>query len=152
MQKYIKHLFLFQLNTHTLDLLSSWYAGTLQSIVWVDSRTPRSIWSVELLQRELPDPFVMAAWSCFKLEEIVLLGYEYFAEDIVAIARLRGHVIKNMVVAQKDVVLSTHENFHRDLSEKRAVSCQNFSVQTRPDNRTVCRIFFFALWHGYYVF
>lgn len=109
-----------------MNLLSSWYRSSLRSIIWVDSRTSRSVWVfVELLQRNTPDPLVMAAWTCTKLEEVVLLGYKYFEEDIVAIARLRGDVLKRICVADEDVLYSQ----------------QMYS--NYPDSRTVCIIYLF---------
>lgn len=48
-----------------------------------------------------PDPLVLVAWKCTKLVEIVLLGHKYHQENLLAIARLRGHSLKSLVFAQR---------------------------------------------------
>lgn len=61
-----------------------------------------------------PDPFVMMAWLCPKLEEIVLLGYKYMEEELVAIARLRAHTLKVLDVGHKDIQYESENVPHMD--------------------------------------
>lgn len=110
---HIKVFFCEHINLEVLNLLSSWYSQTLRSIVWVDSQCDNSQSTSWHLVRRLgdpdanqPDPLVMAAWLCPNLEEIVLLGYKYFEEDLVAIARLRNDTLRNLEVANEDVIFS----------------------------------------------
>lgn len=61
-----------------------------------------------------PDPFVMMAWLCTKLEEIVLLGYKYMEEELVAIARLRAHTLKVLDVGHCDIQYDSDGVPHMD--------------------------------------
>lgn len=105
-----------------LHLLSTWYSATLRSVVYVDSQTDEpdgNSWNIvrSPLTTRLdldPDPFVMMAWLCPKLEEIVLLGYKYMEEELVAIARLRGHTLKVLDVAHSDVQYESDDVPHMD--------------------------------------
>ncbi|XP_025831431.1 F-box only protein 33 isoform X2 [Agrilus planipennis] len=107
---HLKVFFCEHINVDVLNLLSSWYPQTLRSIMWVDSRSPDLEGTWDLVNRfrdaeiNEPDPLVMAAWLCTKLEEVVLLGYKYYEEDLVAIARLRGNTLKNLEVASEDII------------------------------------------------
>ncbi|KAF5271299.1 hypothetical protein FQR65_LT05314 [Abscondita terminalis] len=108
---HLKVFFCEHINLDVLNLLSTWYPVSLRSIVWVDSRSQDSQSASWNLIRRLggpdanqPDPLVMAAWLCAKLEEIVLLGYKYFEEDLIAIARLRSDTLKILEVAADDVI------------------------------------------------
>jgi hypothetical protein len=67
---------LFQLNSGALHLLSSWYMHSLRSLWWVDSvESAAAHCLVQSSADEQPDPLVMAAWRCSRLEEIILLGW-----------------------------------------------------------------------------
>lgn len=59
---------------------------------------------VKPLFDESPDPFVLAAWLCKNLEEFVLYGYKYWEENLVAIGRLRGENLKNLEIAEHDII------------------------------------------------
>lgn len=104
------------MNLEVLHKLSAWYPNTFRSLVWVDSLCRNdnpNAWAI-IREDEIPiaqnghqpDPIVMIAWLCSKLEEIVLLGYKYHEEDLVAIARLRSDTLKVLEVGHKDVLYS----------------------------------------------
>lgn len=80
-----------------------------------------------------PDPLVILAWLCYELEEITFmgivylfilfcfplfkfsgasLGYKYPEEDLVAIARLRKNTLKELAVANGDVIYSRARNIN----------------------------------------
>ncbi|KAB0803545.1 hypothetical protein PPYR_00515 [Photinus pyralis] len=109
---HLKVFFCEHINLDVLNVLSMWYPATLRSIVWVDSHNQDSQSSSWCLVRhsdtngDEPNPLVMAAWRCPHLEEIVLLGYKYYVEDLVAIARLRGDKLKVLEVAAEDALYS----------------------------------------------
>lgn len=92
--------------------------------MWVDSQTQETTWS--LIRRmtgndaNQPDPLVMAAWLCPKLEEVVLLGYKYFEEDLVGVARLCDNKLRRLEVADQDLIYS-HE-VYRGLTDSKEVS------------------------------
>jgi len=47
---------------------------------------------------------VLMAWKCSKLKKIVFLGYKYYQENLLAIARLRGSSLKLLVFAKSDII------------------------------------------------
>lgn len=106
-----------------LNLLSSWYTTTLRSVIYVDSQSDDpdgNSWNivrapVDPRQEVEPDPFVMMAWLCTRLEEIVLLGYKYMEDELVAIARLRGSSLKVLDVGHNDVQYEPSGLGHLDL-------------------------------------
>jgi len=51
----------------------------------------------------------MAAWRCSNLEEIILLGYKYYVDNLVAIARLRGDTLKTLRIAAQDILYDVTE-------------------------------------------
>lgn len=71
-----------------------------------------------------PDPFVMMAWLCTKLEEIVLLGYKYMEEELVAIARLRSHTLKVLDVGHVDIQYESDDVPHMDSRKVRVEFCK----------------------------
>lgn len=72
---HLKVFFCEDLNLTVFNLISSWYARNFRSIMWVDSQSQETTWSIiRRMGDNHPDPLVMAAWLCPKLEEIVLLG------------------------------------------------------------------------------
>lgn len=101
---HLKAFFCEQLNSAALHRLSSWYAQRLRSLWWVDSLGSAAAHCLVQTAAEEPDPLVMAAWRCKQLEEIVLLGYKYYVDNLVAIARLRGHNLKTLQIAAQDIL------------------------------------------------
>nr|XP_023024571.1 uncharacterized protein LOC111512658 [Leptinotarsa decemlineata] len=102
---HLKVFFCEKVNIRVIENLSN-YAETLRSIVWVDSLTDeQSSWAlVKPFYDDSPDPFVLAAWLCKRLEEIVLFGYKYWEENLIAIGRLRGGKLKRLDIAEPDIV------------------------------------------------
>lgn len=105
-----------------LHLLSTWYSSTLRSVMYVDSQRDeldgiswRIVRQSSATDGNLnPDPFVMMAWLCTKLEEIVLLGYKYMEAELVAIARLRAHTLKVLDVGHNDIQYERDDVPHMD--------------------------------------
>ncbi|KAK7081412.1 A Receptor for Ubiquitination Targets [Halocaridina rubra] len=50
--------------------------------------------------QESPDPLVMLSWKCKNLQHLTLLGYGYAGSDVVAIARLRGTGLKELLIPE----------------------------------------------------
>lgn len=124
---HLKVLFCETVNIRALHRLSRWYSRTLKSLILIDSVQPTTrnmpatydpsyphryvlllnfYLLIFLLIKILifycsPDPLVLVAWKCTKLVEIVLLGHKYHQENLLAIARLRGHSLKSLVFAQR---------------------------------------------------
>lgn len=110
-----------QVNVEVLHKLSAWYPSTFRSLIWVDSQClleNSNAWAIirqdDILvaqNEHQPDPIVMMAWLCTKLEEVVLFGYKYHEEDLVAIARLRSDTLKVLEVSNEDVLYSDGDYF-----------------------------------------
>ncbi|KAJ9575885.1 hypothetical protein L9F63_007251, partial [Diploptera punctata] len=107
---HLKAFFCEQLNNAALHILSSWYAQRLRSLWWVDSLGSAAAQSLVQTGVGEPDPLVMAAWRCKHLEEIVLLGYKYYDDNLIAIARLRGHNLKTLQIAAQDILYEYMDN------------------------------------------
>ncbi|GLV43555.1 uncharacterized protein CBL_04097 [Carabus blaptoides fortunei] len=122
---HLKVFFCEDLNLTVFNLISSWYARSFRSIMWVDSQSQETSWSLIKIMGENdanhPDPLVMAAWLCPKLEEIVLLGYKYFEEDLVGIARLCENKLRRLEVADEEVIYS-HEVYRGLTDSKEEIS------------------------------
>lgn len=100
---HVRLLFCEKMNAEALDWMSLHYRETLRSIHYVDapykySHRMNSSRRVSLLQ----DPFVMMAWRCKQLEEIVVHGYLMDPHNLVGIARLRGRQLKRLEVSMID--------------------------------------------------
>jgi len=52
------------------------------------------------------DPFVMMAWHCKKLQEIVIHGYVLDPHNLIGISRLRGRGLKKLEVSIYDLAHS----------------------------------------------
>ncbi|EEC16721.1 F-box containing protein, putative, partial [Ixodes scapularis] len=81
-----------------LDVLSARYAETLQTVAVVNAlsegqSTPRRTFAVRA-----ESPVVMLAWRCHQLGSLQLVGHEIADTDVIAIARLRGPQLKELVV------------------------------------------------------
>ncbi|XP_054719690.1 F-box only protein 33-like [Uloborus diversus] len=71
--------------------------GSLKSFVLVDEldedSTPASVFPSSNI-----DPLIMLAWRCKKLSYIKIIGYEVGADSLVAISRLRGEQLSDLLV------------------------------------------------------
>ncbi|KAK9729166.1 F-box-like [Popillia japonica] len=75
---HLKVLFCENVNLHLIDYLSSNYSKTLTSIMWVDSLSNDNHYTWNLINPDrtndhtetVPNPLIMLAWLCKKLEEI----------------------------------------------------------------------------------
>lgn len=100
---HLKVFFCENVNLAVLECLSNYYVDTLKSLLWVDSLT-ESCWAIATPSYDTPDPFLFIAWLCKYLEEIVLYGYKYWEENLIAIARLRGDRLKKLEIAEDDIL------------------------------------------------
>ncbi|XP_052122151.1 F-box only protein 33 [Frankliniella occidentalis] len=125
---HLRALFCEQINVLALQKVSMWYANTLRSIYWVDSL--QSAGTNTLLDLEegpftnpdqiIPNPLIMCAWRCIKLEEIVLLGYKLWETEVLAIFRLRPS-LHHFDVWDGDILLDESESlesFQQGLSNE----------------------------------
>lgn len=102
---HLKVLFCESINMELLELMPLYYKRTLRSLMWIDSiRNSKDSWT--FIQLHIPNPLVMAAWLCKQLEELVMYGYKYNADDLMAIGRLRGANLKNLDVPEDDILYS----------------------------------------------
>jgi len=66
--------------------------------------------NLKLMKNEQsPDPFVIMSWLCTKLEELVLYGYKYPHENLIAIARLKGSKMKNLEIPSCEVAFNGYQ-------------------------------------------
>ncbi|XP_049816673.1 F-box only protein 33 isoform X2 [Schistocerca nitens] len=105
---FLKVFFCENVNYTALQRISLWYYNTLQSLWWIDSigATSNSFCLVEPSVEPIaqPDPLVMMAWRCTKLKELVFLGYKYYEDDLIAIARLRGSGLQKFEIHAQDIL------------------------------------------------
>ncbi|KAB7496755.1 7-dehydrocholesterol reductase, partial [Armadillidium nasatum] len=92
------------INIPSLRLLSEWYNETLEHLQLVDALDNRA-WSIFSQHRgeeqnQPPDPLVMLAWRCKRLIYLSLIGYSYSATNLVAIARLRGSALNELIIPE----------------------------------------------------
>lgn len=73
--------------------MSTHYRNSLQSVYILDGLMDG--YPVPYISQTDEDPFVMLAWRCNKLQNFSLIGYEILEDDVIAIARLRGHSLKS---------------------------------------------------------
>ncbi|XP_039487857.1 F-box only protein 33 [Drosophila santomea] len=100
---HVRLLFCEQMNAEALDWMSLHHNETLRSIHYVDSaykHSNRMNYTRHGFLRQ--DPFVMMAWRCKQLEEIVVHGYLMDPHNLVGIARLRGRQLKRLEVSMID--------------------------------------------------
>lgn len=107
---------------HVLENLAVYYRDTIKSVMWVDS-SERNYKSMNCIDdnswiflnlptvNDYPDPLILIAWQCKKLEEIVLYGYKYRIENLIAICRLRGEHLKKLEIAEQDILKHDQYNF-----------------------------------------
>lgn len=82
------------------------YAENLRSIMWIDSLSSNENSRIFIKDNfyESPDPFVLIAWLCKRLEEFVLYGYKYLDDNLIAISRLRSDTLKRLEVVESDII------------------------------------------------
>lgn len=112
------------MNLELLHILSRFYKHTLRSVMWIDSlsNVPGS-WKF-LRPSHNPDPLVLITWLCTQFEELVLYGYKYPEENLVAIGRLKGSRMKKLEIPSNEIVTE--------------------SIRYRANPIKVCWCFFFA--------
>lgn len=93
---HIRILFCELMNHVALDWMSVTNSSTLRSIYYIDSGYNRHHRS------RGQDPFVMLAWRCKKLEEIVVHGHPMDPHNLLGIARLRSRQLRRVEVSQID--------------------------------------------------
>ncbi|KAH8042534.1 hypothetical protein HPB51_023862 [Rhipicephalus microplus] len=81
-----------------LDLLSAQYAETLEAVTVVSALSgiegiPQRTFAVRA-----ESPVVMLAWRCHRLRSLKLVGHEIADFDLIAVARLRGPQLKELVI------------------------------------------------------
>lgn len=85
--------------SNVVDLLSAQYAETLEVLAVVsallasDGGMPRRTFAVRA-----ESPVVMLTWRCHRLSSLKLVGHEIADTELIAIARLRGPKLKELVV------------------------------------------------------
>ncbi|CAG9766374.1 unnamed protein product [Ceutorhynchus assimilis] len=112
---HFKVFFCESVNIDVLHELSTFYARTLRSVVWIDSlsKYPHS-WAIKV--SESPDPFVLMSWLCTQFQELILYGYKYPEENLVAIGRLKGTKMKNLQISSSDIVSCRVSSATKDIA------------------------------------
>lgn len=97
---HIRILFCELMNHVALDWMSVTNSTTLRSIYYIDSGFNRHHRYMSGSRGQ--DPFVMLAWRCKKLEEIVVHGHPMDPHNLLGIARLRSRQLRRVEVSQID--------------------------------------------------
>lgn len=85
------------------------YRETFVSLIWVDNFS--NVDAQVFLNRQVaaddiqPQELIILAWLCKKLEELVVIGYKFYEEDYVGIAKLRADTMRRLEVANSDLIL-----------------------------------------------
>ncbi|XP_068148367.1 F-box only protein 33 [Drosophila tropicalis] len=100
----VRLLFCEYMNAEALDWMSVHNSDTLRSIYYIDSAYKHSNNRMDFTRHSFmrQDPFVMMAWRCKQLEEIVVHGYVMDPHNLLGIARLRGRQLKRLEVSMID--------------------------------------------------
>lgn len=80
--------------------------------MWIDSLSDNdNSWVfVKPIFDESPDPFVLIAWLCKHLEELVLYGYKYWDDNLIAISRLRSDTLQKLEVVESDIICNIRKS------------------------------------------
>ncbi|KAK8762573.1 F-box only protein 33 [Amblyomma americanum] len=81
-----------------LDLLSAQYADTVEAVVVVSSLSGSEGIPQRTFAVRAESPVVMLAWRCHRLSSLKLVGHEIADMDLIAVARLRGPQLKELVI------------------------------------------------------
>ncbi|XP_065171342.1 F-box/LRR-repeat protein 21-like [Atheta coriaria] len=119
---HLKVLFCEQMNLSVLVKLAM-YRETFVSLIWVDNFS--NVDAQVFLNRQVaaddiqPQELIILAWLCKKLEELVVIGYKFYEEDYVGIAKLRADTMRRLEVANSDLILCgyTTVNITKDISQ-----------------------------------
>lgn len=123
---HLRAFFCEQINVPALQQASQWYCNTLRSIQWVDSLQSGATNTLLDLEEQInpdhfvPNPLIMCAWRCVKLEEIILLGYKLWENELFALFRL-GQSLRNLDIWEGDILLDQSgsiEKLEQDLSNE----------------------------------
>lgn len=114
---HVRLLFCELMNAEALDWMSIHHSETLRSIQYVDSAYKNN-GCVDYTRHGYmrQDPFVMMAWRCKNLEEIVVHGYMMDPHNLVGIARLRGRQLKRLEVSLIDWTSAASLNAYNEVS------------------------------------
>ncbi|KAH8302639.1 hypothetical protein KR044_009163 [Drosophila immigrans] len=96
---HIRILFCEYMSHDAIDGLSMANSDTLRSIYYIDSGNNRGH-SNYLSNIRGQDAFVMLAWRCKQLEEIVVHGHPMDPHNLLGIARLRSRQLRRVEVSQ----------------------------------------------------
>ncbi|XP_078720656.1 F-box only protein 33 [Lampetra fluviatilis] len=97
------------LSAAVLDLVSRQYGRTLAQAVLVrEACEPASASSItqlfpDLSEGQHEDPLVLLAWKCNRLSRLTIHGYVMWADNLVAIARLRGACLRVLEVTEESL-------------------------------------------------
>ncbi|XP_042911886.1 F-box only protein 33 [Parasteatoda tepidariorum] len=80
-------------NVEILTEIAFLNESSLKSIVLVDELNESSNHGIQSI-----DPLIMLAWKCKKLTYMKIIGYEVNADSLIAISRLRGTELKDLLV------------------------------------------------------
>ncbi|KAL1431226.1 hypothetical protein MTO96_014604 [Rhipicephalus appendiculatus] len=80
------------------DLLSAQYAETLEAVAVVSALSGSEGIPQRTFAVRAESPVVMLAWRCHRLRSLKLVGHEIADFDLIAVARLRGPQLKELVI------------------------------------------------------
>ncbi|CAH0391614.1 unnamed protein product [Bemisia tabaci] len=135
---HLRVFFCEQLNAPAIHQLSR-FSNTLRTLWWVDSFNSSHA-DVLIEPNDLDEqpelgvnPFIIAAWRCSKLTELVVHGYKMLAEDVVAISRLRQS-LKVFKLPESDIVFFPMNRVPLQEVEKEVTQNIGHSWSATPDS------------------
>ena len=92
-----------------MNSIAAYHHETLKSLVLVDYLSDE-LMPNSLFSSAVENPLVMLAWRCKLLERLVLIGFEIADIDLIAIARLRGEHLTELLVPSCCISLTSSCN------------------------------------------
>ncbi|XP_065334207.1 F-box only protein 33 [Cloeon dipterum] len=99
----LKVLFCEMISVEALHLLYDWYWSKLTSLWWIDVADENAPLDALEISFGQPHPLVMVAWRCVNLRELVVIGYDLLDDNIIAISRLRGALLKRLDIPESNI-------------------------------------------------
>ncbi|RWS25202.1 F-box only protein 33-like protein [Leptotrombidium deliense] len=82
------------------------HQNTLRSLVLLNSLAESTFFPNTCFSRATENELVMLAWRCKKLQHLTVIGYEISEVDLIAITRLRGYQLKELLIPSCCILLS----------------------------------------------
>ncbi|KAG8189120.1 hypothetical protein JTE90_028659 [Oedothorax gibbosus] len=115
---------------------------TLRSLVLVDGLNDDDSPMTSFLNSRI-DPLIILAWRCQKLTSMKIIGYEVDADSLIAISRLRGEQLQELLIPGcciNSIQLEESEQFPRESAFEHMGNEVSFALQKFWQPLTFCEL------------